>query len=265
MTRRQTEGKETWSRLLDWDRGQAPSERLAAQILRIEGYESIDPSHPLGGPDGLKDIICIKDKARFVGASFFPRGKQRFSRIKKKYTDDLEGIAKNNANGIAFVTNQELTLSEREELKEEAGTGGIEVDLFHLERIASILNSPTCYGIRLEYLDIEMTKEEHLAYMANITNRLDELLTAIKHFDTVRKDDVVRKKIERLFNLTTPDYVPAISVDEHFPWNGNQLRLKSCSECGRGYLVTGVSSIMAMAGGGRNAAICPKCGNAEYV
>ncbi len=147
MTRRQTEGKETWRRLLDWDRGQTSSERLAAQILRVEGYEGIDPSHPLGGPDGLKDIICIKDKARFVGASFFPRGQQCFSKIKKKYSDDLDGVAKNNANGIVFVTNQELTLSEREKLKEEAGN--IKVDLFHLERIASIIDSPGCYGIRL--------------------------------------------------------------------------------------------------------------------
>ena len=47
MARRQTEGAETWRRLLNWDRGQTASERLAAHILRFEGYASIDPSHPL--------------------------------------------------------------------------------------------------------------------------------------------------------------------------------------------------------------------------
>lgn len=43
---------ETWHRLRDWTYGSAPSERLAAQILHHEGFEAIDPSHPLGGKDG---------------------------------------------------------------------------------------------------------------------------------------------------------------------------------------------------------------------
>ena len=48
--------RETFNRLLNWDRGQAPSERLAAIILSNEGFMGIDPSHPLGGKDGLKDM-----------------------------------------------------------------------------------------------------------------------------------------------------------------------------------------------------------------
>ena len=57
---RQKDGRETWNRLLKWDKGQAPSERLTSLILESEDYKSIDPSHPLGGKDGLKDIICEK-------------------------------------------------------------------------------------------------------------------------------------------------------------------------------------------------------------
>ena len=53
---RMGEGRETFNRLLNWDRGQAPSERLAAIILSNEGFMGIDPSHPLGGKDGLKDM-----------------------------------------------------------------------------------------------------------------------------------------------------------------------------------------------------------------
>jgi len=34
----------------------------------MEGYEAIDPSHPLGGQDGLKDIVCAKDGVKSTGA-----------------------------------------------------------------------------------------------------------------------------------------------------------------------------------------------------
>ncbi len=43
---RRTEGRETFYRLLEWDKGQAASERLAALILEQEGFRDIDPSHP---------------------------------------------------------------------------------------------------------------------------------------------------------------------------------------------------------------------------
>src|SRR5258708_40060829 len=43
---------ETWHLLLEWTMEQAPSERMAALILDEEGFESIDPAHPLGGRDG---------------------------------------------------------------------------------------------------------------------------------------------------------------------------------------------------------------------
>ena len=41
--------------------GQAPSERMAALILDEEGFESIDPAHPLGGKDGGADAVIQKD------------------------------------------------------------------------------------------------------------------------------------------------------------------------------------------------------------
>jgi hypothetical protein len=52
---------ETWHRLREWTNGQAPSERLAAQILINQGFSDVDPSHPLGGKDGGKDAIAKKD------------------------------------------------------------------------------------------------------------------------------------------------------------------------------------------------------------
>ena len=170
---RMGEGRETFNRLLNWDRGQAPSERLAAIILSKEGFKGVDPSHPLGGKDGLKDMVLSFNGKRWIGAVYFPRGQQSFSDIKSKFIHDLSGIDANNANGLAFVTNQEIRLSERKILTEIAPK--IDVQIYHLERIASLLNTPSCYGIRMEFLDIEMSKEEQLSFFADNEQRLSRI------------------------------------------------------------------------------------------
>jgi hypothetical protein len=93
-------------------------------------------------------------------------------------------LRQNQASGLAFVVNQELRLSEREELSQFAAP--VNLDIFHLERIASLLDSPPCYGLRLDFLDIEMNKEEQLAFIADrdamfkeSLNRLMEKFNAI--------------------------------------------------------------------------------------
>lgn len=202
---RRAEGRETFYRLLEWDKGQTVSERLAALILEQEGFCGIDPSHPLGGRDGGKDILCEFNGSKWIGAVYFPRGQQFFSDIKKKYKHDLEGVYKNDAQGIAFITNQELSLLERKTLEELDEI--IDVRIYHLERIASILNTPKMYGIRLEFLEIEMTKEEQLAYfsyvneqgLTRIERKIDDLYANIckrtervSVFDDIEGDEEVR-------------------------------------------------------------------------
>ena len=200
---RRAEGRETFYRLLEWDKGQAASERLAALILEQEGFRDIDPSHPLGGKDGGKDMLCEFNGFKWIGAAYFPRGQQNFSAIKKKYRHDLEGAYRNGAKGIAFITNQELSLMERKTLEET--DEALDVRIYHLERIANILNMPKMYGIRLEYLEIEMTKEEQLAYFSyvneqgitRIERKLDDLCENIRNrserisvFDDTEGDEV---------------------------------------------------------------------------
>ena|SRR5829696_3607058 len=121
---------ETWHRLREWTKGQAPSERMAAQILLHEGFSGLDPSHPLGGKDGGKDALAVHNGLRFAMAAYFPRGQQSLTAITAKFRDDLAGARRNSAGGIAFVTNQELTLSEREGLRAEAELTALE--LYHL-------------------------------------------------------------------------------------------------------------------------------------
>ena len=175
---RMSEGRETFNRLPNWDRGQAPSERLAAILLSKEGFKGIDPSHPLGGKDGLKDMTLSFDGKRWIGAVYFPRGQQSFSDIKEKFAHDLDGVKANNAEGLAFVTNQELRLGERKILSELMPE--VDVQIYHLERITSLLNTPSFYGIRMEFLDIEMSKEEQLSFFADQDQRLARIESTLE-------------------------------------------------------------------------------------
>jgi hypothetical protein len=144
---------ETWHRLREWTNGPTPSERLAAQILLSEGFTDLDPSHPLGGKDGGKDAICKKDGKRWVMAVYFPRGQKSFSDIKAKFDSDFIGVEKHNAQGFAFVTNQELRLSERKELSDLTKT--CEVEIYHLEQLTAILDKPDMGTVRKQFLGID--------------------------------------------------------------------------------------------------------------
>ena len=190
---RMTDGRETWHRLLEWDKGQAPSERLAAIILHNEGFQNIDPSHPLGGKDGLKDMALSHGGKRWIGGVYFPRGQQTFSDIKSKFIKDIEGVEINDAQGFVFVTNQELRLSERKILVEIDNK--VDVQIYHLERIASLLNTPLYYGVRMEFLNVEMTIEEQLGFFSihsqkieRIENILEKIVIALDSDKTLKHD-----------------------------------------------------------------------------
>lgn len=164
---------ETWHRLREWTKGQAPSERLAAQLLLHEGYKDLDPSHPLGGKDGGKDAVCFKNGNKWIMAVYFPRGQQDFEAIKTKFLDDLKGVAANQAVGIAFVTNQELRLAERPILQEAAKP--VDVDLFHLERITTILDKPELVSIRKQFLEIDFSDDVLRQEVSSVKDEIKRL------------------------------------------------------------------------------------------
>jgi hypothetical protein len=117
------------------------------------GFEDVDPSHPLGGRDGGKDVTCLRDGVRHIGAFYFPRGQQSFNDIESKFASDLEAAKERNAaDGFVFVTNQELRLRERELLMDRWPE---HVTLLHLERIAALLDQPALAGVRKQFLSID--------------------------------------------------------------------------------------------------------------
>lgn len=202
MTARRKSGRETFARLLDWDAGQAPAERLAGHLLRLEGFKELDPSHPLGGPDGLKDIVCKKDGREWIAAAYFPRGQQSIKQIKQKWDHDTQGVAKHKVDGFVFVTNQKLTNSQKGKLSRALGVRY--VHLIHLETIVSLLDSPVGYGIRLEFLDIEMEREEQIAFIASrdalidrLQNSLEQLVAQLQNPELLKtlSSDQIRQSV----------------------------------------------------------------------
>ncbi len=263
MTTRRSEGRETWNRLLEWDKGNAAAERLAAQILLSERYDSVDPIHPLGGRDEIKDIICAKAGVKFIAACYFPRGQKSFTQIKKKFTSDLQGLRKVEADGMAFITNQELRLSERTTLGLLLPSDK-QLDLFHLERISTLLNQPVQYGNRLEFLDIEMNKEEQLAYMISKDQIIQDLTNLVLQ---INKKDGEPVQTEVISTHKFSSYLHTsfmFNLDELNPYH-------KCSYCSYGFKIAG-------RGPGSYAiripdpnkitseyATCPKCGSVERV
>lgn len=181
----------TESELRDWKYGQTQAERLVADLLNIEGHKNIDPQHPLGGPDGKKDVLFENEGERWIAAAYFPTTQVSFADIQRKFAGDLEGVKLNGAHGIAFFVNQPLTAGERKALLELAHPRKTEV--FHLERMRSMLDAPRGCGIRLQYLRIAMTEEEQWAFWQTMNSRVMETLV-----DSDRRLRSMDRKIDAL-------------------------------------------------------------------
>ena len=189
---------DTELKLKIWRGDQIRAERLSAAILHIEGFSSIDPQCPLGGPDGLKDVLCEKSTWKYVAAAYFPTSDQPFKKIQDKLEHDLPGVAKNSADGLVFLTNQSLTPGERKTLSDIAINAGHKSIIYHLERLRAILDGPAGYGVRLEFLDIEMAREEQLSFFSKWDQSFSDRLTEHSLF-IVRQ---ISKKLDSLIGPT---------------------------------------------------------------
>lgn len=166
---------DTELRLITWRGGPTQSERLAASLLGLAGFVAIDPQAPLGGGDGGKDIICAKGGLTWVGAVHFPSTSCSYTKSKNKFSSDLQKAPREHR-GFAFVTNQHLTIKPRQSLEKIGKDNGRSVEIFHLERVRTLLDSPSGYGVRLQFLRIPMTIEEQLAWFADSGGKVEQAL-----------------------------------------------------------------------------------------
>lgn len=162
---------DTELRLAAWRDGSTQAERLAAAILRLSGYDGIDPQAPIGGPDGGTDILCTKGGITWTGAVYFPPTPVAFGSIKKKFISDLAKVPVGNL-GFVFVTNRSLTVTQRTTLETLGAGASKNVDIFHLERLRALLDAPRGYGARLQFLGLAMTIEDQLAWFSESDDRV---------------------------------------------------------------------------------------------
>lgn len=253
MNSRRTGGRETWHRLREWDKAQSESERLAARLLSIEGYDGIDPSHPLGGRDEGRDIVCKKDGQQCIVAVYFPRGQKTIREIQDKFEADFAKAKNQDAKVFVFFTNQELTLSERAMLEDCAPT--FTVDIYHLERIASCLDSPGGYGLRLEFASIEMTKEEQVSFF----NDRDQILYEIR--DHLASQAIKKKKSSGIQTVTVQQ------DDMYGPYSASYSiygsKLIECKECGEVFRAQRSQWKPFITPSELEAVTCPACGKVQ--
>ncbi len=125
---------------------------------------------------------------------------------------------------MVFVTNQELNLGERRELKKLGKPNTIEI--YHLERIANILDTPENYGIRLEFLDIELTKEEQLSFIATrdqkmfqLSEKLELLMTDYyafkKSFKYDESTEIFKERTVEEIHFIIDEFTDNIWYDRH--------------------------------------------------
>lgn len=168
------------------DANQRDREQMCRALLALDPhYSDVRPRHPLGGPDGGRDIEAIHDgKCVAYAAVGFHNGandaNDQKKEIKKKFSADL-GVAleaKPDLKVFAFFTNVRFTMGEQFEMKEEARRAGIEhCDVFDRERLRIELDSPSGFFVRFQYLSIPLSEAEQASFLARYGDRIQEVVS----------------------------------------------------------------------------------------
>lgn len=152
---------------------------MCCDLLHLVDFGNPDPQHPLGGPDGGKDILVTRNDNRWVVACYFPTTHKTFRDVYSKFEADSNGALRNAGAGIAFFTNQHLTGGERDALSQSAKDAGLECDIFHLERLRALLDSARGCAVRRRYLGIALNEEETIAFQLEWQKEQESMLRSL--------------------------------------------------------------------------------------
>lgn len=189
-------------------------------LLPLGSYTREQPRRPKGGPDGARDIEAFFQGTILVwGAVGFRNGGGRDEESRKwaeqKFKDDLDGALreKPNLRGFVFFTNVDLTPTRCENLCLYGRQKGVkEVAIFDFERLRHVLDSPEGLIVRLQYLDIEMSKEEQLGLIHKFGEKLHSVMSS--RFDRVESTLV---RMERFLDFQKPILRVDIYVERTSP------------------------------------------------
>lgn len=192
---------ETEYKILNWRGDSLNAERMCADILIMQDFESVDPQSPLGGPDGTKDILCKKGGRTFLAAVYFAPLPKTFRSVKAKFQGDYKGVKKNNVEGIIFMTNQKLTPTNKKNLHAIATKDNVNCIIYDNEAIRGLLDSALGLPIRLSHLKIKLSKADQISFFSKQQNRLPQL------FDTYSQGiiSVLSAKIDECCDIKSSE------------------------------------------------------------
>ena len=148
-------------------------------------YTEVRPRHPLGGPDGGRDVEAIFERDRVAyGAVGFMNGandsREQKKKIRKKFSDDLASAveARPDLKVFVFLTNLHLTAREKDDLEKMAIARGIEhCDVLDRERLRVELDLPAGFFIRFQYLQIPLSTAEQASFLSRYGDRIQEVVS----------------------------------------------------------------------------------------
>lgn len=178
---------ETDQRLKSYlDSNQLHREQMCLAILSLDKrFSEVRPRHPRGGPDGGRDIEATYRKAllSFAAVGFLNQGEdtpENKKQIQRKFSDDLASAltAEPQPAVFVFLTNLNLTISEKQGLIDEAKRGGVvECEIFDRERIRIALDSADGFSIRFQFLGIPLSDSEQASFFARWGDDINALVS----------------------------------------------------------------------------------------
>lgn len=177
--------KLTNERLRQWlNADQASRERLCAGVLGLNrNYTDIRLRRPEGGPDGGRDIECLRGPIRCYGAVGFVNNasdtRAEKKQVRSKFASDLDSALSHNGELKAFVffSNVDLTPGEVDGLQKAARAKGItSIDIYARERIVQALNTPEGLALRYQYLEIPLSEAEQVSFFSRFGSDIEALL-----------------------------------------------------------------------------------------
>ncbi len=159
---------------------------MCADLLSLDRrFSNVRPRNPKGGPDQGRDIEALfEGRALVFAAVGFIRGAQDTPQHRRqtanKFDHDLRSALKHapDLDVFVFFTNVALTAKDRDGLCDAARAikHSIYTEIFDREQIRLILNTPRGFGLRFQYLDLEMSKEEQQSFFSEHGEEIQAML-----------------------------------------------------------------------------------------
>lgn len=157
---------------------------MCAAVLALDrNYSDIRPRRPEGGPDGGRDIECLRLGERCLGAVGFvnnvsdsPSNKKS---IQRKFLADVKAAreAVPESKAFVFFCNVDLTPSEIEKLEAIGREHGLTfIDIYWRERLRHALDSVEGLAIRFQYLSIPLSEAEQVTFFGRFGKDITDLL-----------------------------------------------------------------------------------------